>query len=346
MTTTITTRVLRGFDDPSFGAAEWERLLERGQTRVVFLTWHWQSAWWKTFRRGQLLLVAAEREGEIVALAPLFTDAGMVYFVGSGGSDYLDFIGDISEPEVLEALLREAGRRVAEFTGFVFYHVPDHSETGRRLASAALHLGLKIFDEGNQPAPALEFAPDKKNATDAANKKSLVRHEKFFARDGSLHVLHLIRGGEILPHLDEFFAQHRERWAATPHPSLFCDEAQLRFYRLLTSTAADTGWLRFTRLEWQGRAIALHFGFDYRGSFLWYKPSFAIDLARHSPGEVLLRQLLLRAVAEDAARFDFGIGEEPFKSRFTTHVRYVRNWGLYPPASLTGPASRNTTPAT
>lgn len=45
---------------------------------------------------GQLMLILAERNGQPVALAPLFADSGMVYFVGSGGSDYLDFVGDSS----------------------------------------------------------------------------------------------------------------------------------------------------------------------------------------------------------------------------------------------------------
>ena len=51
--------------------------------------------------------------------------------------------------------------------------------------------------------------------------------------------------------------------------------------------------------------------------------------ARHSPGEVLLRQLLIAAMAENAEVFDFGLGDEAFKSRFATHVCRVRNWGLY-----------------
>src|SRR5204863_2143955 len=116
----------------------------------------------------------------------------------------------------------------------------------------------------------------------------------------SFKVEHFQDGGEILPHLDEFFGQHLERWANTLSPSLFNDEVQLQFYRLITLGAANAGWLRFTRIEWKGRAIAFHFGFNYRGSFLWYKPTFAIDLARYSPGEVLLRQLLIEAIAEDA----------------------------------------------
>ena len=336
-TANITTRVLRGFDDPSFTPADWERVLATGESDVVFLTWHWLSAWWETFGRGELLLIAAEREGAVVALAPLFTEAGMIYFVGSGGSDYLNFIGDISDLEILDALLVEARRRVQHFIGFVFYHVPETSETGWRLRQAAERLGLKCFDEGSQLAPTLEMGADKNSAIEAANKKSLVRHERGFLRDGELKVEHLDAGEKILPQLDGFFEQHIGRWAATTSPSLFNDETQKRFYRQLARKAADTGWLRFTRLEWQGRAIAFHFGFCYHGNFLWYKPTFAIELAERSPGEVLLRQLLLKAMDEAAHTFDFGLGDEAFKSRFATQTNIVRNWGLYDPVAIEKP---------
>ena len=334
---TITARRVRGFDDPSLGAAQWERVLATGQTDVVFLTWHWQSAWWEAFGRGQLLLLAAEREGEVVALAPFFTEAGMVYFVGSGGSDYLDFIGDISEPEILDALLGEAQRLAPGFMGFVFYHVPDRSETGTRLEHAGARLGLRLFDEGDQAAPALEIGAQREIALASPYKKSLLRHERYFSRGGPLKVEHFTEGERILPRLDAFFAQHLERWAATPSPSLFHDGTQQGFYRRVTLVAAKTGWLRFTQIEWQGRAIAFHFGFNHRGTFLWYKPSFAIDLARHSPGEVLLRQLLLAAIAEGAHTFDFGLGDEAFKARFATRVDRVRNWGLYDPKGVANP---------
>ena len=84
------------------------------------------------------------------------------------------------------------------------------------------------------------------------------------------------------------------------------------------------------RVEWNGQPLAFHFGMNYRGSYLWYKPSFAIELARHSPGEVLLRQLLLTAIEENARVFDFGIGDEAFKYRFATEINRIRTWGLYP----------------
>jgi CelD/BcsL family acetyltransferase involved in cellulose biosynthesis len=330
----ITTRVLRGFDDPTFGPADWERLLATGRSDVVFLTWHWQKAWWESFGRGELLLVVAERDGAVVALAPCFAEAGMVYFVGSGGSDYLDFVGDIGSPEILDALLLEAKRRVGGFIGFVFYHVPERSHTAAHLQAAAVRLGWRCFEEGSQPAPAMDLGENGANAIAAANKQSLVRADRSFSRDGHLKVEHETRAEKILPHLDEFFAQHIGRWAATTSPSLFNDDVQQQFYRRLVRTAGETGWLRFTRLEWQGRAIAFHLGFCRRGNFLWYKPSFAFDLAERSPGTVLLRHLLLRGVEEKADTFDFGLGDEAFKSRFATRVDVVRNWGLYDPGAL------------
>lgn len=333
-TATITTRLLRGFDDPSFGPVEWNRLSATGQSDVVFMTWSWQSAWWDVFGRGRLLLIAVERDGEVAALAPLFSEAGMVYFVGAGGSDYLDFVGDISDEHVLDALLVEARGHVADFIGFVFHHVPDTSTTGRRLEQAAGRLGLRIFDEGSQPSPALEIGSDGMVAVEAAKKKSLVRHEKLFTRVAPLSVEHLSDGDAILPHLDEFFAQHLARWAGTSSPSLFNEERQRRFYREVARRAGQSGWLRFTRIGWQGRAIAFHFGFRHRGIFLWYKPSFAIELAKQSPGEVLLRHLLLASAAEGTHTFDFGLGDEAFKWRFATRVDVVRNWGLYEPGAV------------
>src|SRR5437870_4691572 len=129
--TAVRIRVLDGFNDATFGPEQWNQLALRSGS--VFLTWEWQRAWWESFGRGQLLLIAAERHGEPFALAPLFADSGMVFLVGSGGSDYLDFLGDISNPEALDAMMRAARNRVQEFDGFRFYHVLEGSPTGEAL---------------------------------------------------------------------------------------------------------------------------------------------------------------------------------------------------------------------
>lgn len=327
----VKTRVLRGFDDPSLGPEEWHGLLQQSPTDEVFLTWHWQRSWWESYGRGKLLLVVAEHNGRSVALAPLYADSGMIFFVGSNLADYLDFIGNTCDLEVLEAVLETARDSISDFVGFRFYKVPANSSTAAGLQRAARRLDLKCSEGKSWPAPSLELTAPLELRKAATEKHSLLRHERYFQREGSIEVQHLTDGNAILPHLGEFFEQHISRWANTPFPSEFVSPAPRHFYETLTRIAAHTGWLRFTRIEWKGRVIAFHFGFCYRGAYFWYKPTFAIDLARCSPGEVLLRRLLLAAIAEGATIFDFGLGDEPFKYRFATQVRHVHTWGLYAP---------------
>lgn len=330
--TKIQTRLLTGFDDPSFGAEQWTQLLARGDTDSICLTWEVQRTWWETLGHGRLLLIAAERDGEVVALAPLFTDGGMIYNLCP--EDYLDFVGDIGDPETLDALLNEARAQVAAFVGFQFYFIGDQSRTGRRLQDAAGRLGLKCFGESSLPAPVLDMAGMPEAALEATRKKSLVRHERYFQKTGTLEVQHFQDGESILPQLPEFFAQHIARRAVTEQPSIFLKPQQRAFYERLTQRIADTGWLRFTRVTWNGKPIAFHFGLCYQGRYLYAIPTFDVELSRHWPGEVLMRQLLLAALAEGTKTFDFGIGDEAYKSRYATGVTHLRTWGLYPPEQV------------
>jgi CelD/BcsL family acetyltransferase involved in cellulose biosynthesis len=288
---------------------------------VAFLTREWQQAWWETLGQGELLLVGAERHGALAALAPLYANDGVVSFIGGGSSDYLDVLGD---PNALDVLLEAAASATPGFRGLRLEALRDGSPTVAALPASAERLGLAPIQERAQPAPTLS----RSGFLDASRRKSLIRHERALARTGALTVEH-IRGAD-LRHLDlePFFEQHVTRWQPTPHPSLFLERAQRRFYERLAASGAP--WLRFTRVTWEDRPVAFHFGVSFAGTYLWYKPSFDIELARRSPGEVLLRHLLLAAWDEDAHTFDFGLGDEPFKYRFATETPWVRTWGLYP----------------
>ena len=325
-------RLLNGFEDPLLTPALWNELQMRGTGNVVFMTWHWQKTWWEVFGRGKLLLLLAVKNDQPVVIAPLFADGGMLFFVGSGGSDYLDFIGDTSNPEIIAGLLSLAMVHTPGVLGFRFYHLPPASKTKNILNTVSKKLGWECFDEGGMACPLLSIKDFPEKAKAAAEKKSLLRHEGWFKRNGGMQAVHLKSSKDILPHLDAFFNQHIARWSATPYPSLFLDPLQRQFYKMLCETASEAGWLRFTIVYWKQQPIAFHFGMHYNRSYLWYKPTFDITLTKHSPGEVLLRQLLLNAIEEDAAHFDFGLGDEAFKNRFASSTASVKNIGLYPPS--------------
>jgi CelD/BcsL family acetyltransferase involved in cellulose biosynthesis len=314
----VRVRLLRGFDD--LDQETWGDLVERSDTRAVFLTRTWLETWWRALGEGTLLLLAASSGDRIAAVAPLCARDGVVTFLGTDSSDYLDFLGGVTGPAL--AALLGAAREEAGAHSFRLAVLPEGSPTAPLLAAAAERLGMTLGREDAVPAPTLAAA----GLHDAARKQSLRRHEQWFRSHGDLAVVHARTAAEVVPQLDRFFEQHVERCTAAPYDSLFEDERHRSFYRRLAGL--DAPWLRFTRVDWNGAPIAFHFGMSFEGSFLWYKPSFDLALARRSPGEVLLRQLLLAAAAEGVRTFDFGIGDEAFKYRFATAVPRVRTWTL------------------
>jgi len=321
----IKTHVYNSFDEPALSAAQWNALLGVSNTDVIFLTWHWQRAWWETVGRGQLLLIAAERAGAIIAIAPLYAECGMVYFVGSGNSDYLDFIGDISDPAILTALLATARAGVPDFVGFRFYCLLAQSRTGERLQAAAAQLDLHCYDEESWPAPLVQLADQREAVLAAANGSRLRKRERYYHSRGALELRQFWDGEAILPQLAHFFAQYQAQWGE----SNYGDPV---FLTRWTQVAAHTGWLRFSRLDWAGRPIAFEYGWCYGDTYFGGPSCFAGDLAPRSPGQVLLRQLLLTASAAGLSKYDLGIGDEPYKLRYATQINRVHTWGLYPPA--------------
>ena len=197
---------------------------------------------------------------------------------------------------------------------------PTHRPQVNYLEQAAERLGLRCFQEALPRSTAARHCEHVSNVAVAARaRKAWCDMRTIFAATGRLEVQHARTAEGILPQLDEFFEQHIARRAATRSAqACFLIRRQRDYYRSIVANIGPTGWLRFTRLEWNGRAIAFHFGLNYRRRFLFGIPSFDIELQRHSPGEVLLRQLILAAMEEGATVFDFGPGEEAYKYRFAT----------------------------
>lgn len=327
----VRTRVLHGFDDPQFGPREWDALLESTNEDNVYLTWQWQRAWWETKQRGRLLLITAEREGVVVALAPFYAESGMINFVCTDfESDYLDFIGDVSGPCVLHALLATARSAVPDFEGFQFYFMPDASRNGERLQKTAEELGLSCYAEEEMRAPVLDVWGHRDLALNAANRKRVIEREQFFRKNGVLEVETLRDGESVLRHLPDFFEQHISRHSSPGNPSRFVHDKTRLLFERFTRAATNNGWLRFMRIAWDRSPIAFHYGLCCRGRFFWGPSSFAPNMARYSPGQVLIRQLLLAAIDEGVKIFDFGTGDQDFKLRSSSHVNVVRTWGLYP----------------
>ncbi len=117
------------------------------------------------------------------------------------------------------------------------------------------------------------------------------------------------------------FNQHIQRRSVTTAPSLFLNPANRAFYKNLLSKLCPVQKIVFSVVKAEGKAIAFHFGFCDGRTLLYYKPTFDLDLAAHSPGKVLLKEVLEHALAQDCQEFDFSVGQEAYKMDFANHMK-------------------------
>ena len=52
--------------------SQWNELLARSQADAFFLTWEWQTIWWRCLGQGDLYLLAWFDAGQLAAIAPLY----------------------------------------------------------------------------------------------------------------------------------------------------------------------------------------------------------------------------------------------------------------------------------
>jgi CelD/BcsL family acetyltransferase involved in cellulose biosynthesis len=323
------------------GAAEWNALVRANETNTVFQTHEWFDAWWQTLRgRSRLFFLNVTRDGRTIGFAPLMvrrTKLGLrqLEFVGTGNADYQDFVLPTEKPRAVAAICAFLRGHSGRWDRMWLANVPEQSATLALFRESAGVHGLALVTETVMRCPVLLLEKDTSAVRELVDRYSLRRPLNWFSARGKLRFRHVTERPEILSLLPQFFDQHVARWRALGKPSLFEAAEQRQFYVALAEALRETSWLAFFVVEFNDRPIAFHFGFDYGGAVIWYKPSFDPAFAARSPGLLLVRQLIEDALQTSKKELDFTIGDEAFKSRFANHERFNSYVSIYP-SRLTG----------
>ncbi len=308
---------------------EWNALVSKDQMGTIFQTFEWHYSWWKTFGNDfKLLLLLAEKGDELIGIAPLMVDEiqilgcrqKIVKFIGTGKSDYCDFIMDRSQPAALSGILQWLFDNRKRWDVIHLSEISNASSLLKALPDFYTKCGYLTSIHELHEAPTIILG-DPSFEQGLLKKKSLRRHCNFFSRTGHLELKNYKDTEKILLQLDLFFEQHVRRRASTHTPSKFLNGRNRDFCREIVRTLAPEDWLLFSVLRFNGKPIAFHFGFEYEKRFVWYTPSFDVAYLKHSPGQVLIKYLLEYAIESKLIEFDFTIGGEAFKYRFANHVR-------------------------
>jgi CelD/BcsL family acetyltransferase involved in cellulose biosynthesis len=332
----ISIQLIEHSADIPLTATTWNAMVSLNETNSVFQTYEWFDSWWRTFGAGhRLFFLLVQKNGEIVGFAALMLRHQLLggprlEFVGTGNADYQDFVLVPEHKEAaMVAICSFLDARAWCWRSAWFCNVPSSSSTLVHLRRIGAAHGLHVIDTAVMRCPSLQLQSEGREAERLLKKYSLKRPVNWFTSRGEVRFRQLTSQGEIEAMLPVFFDQHVRRYREAGRASLFETPRQRSFYWALAAALHSAGWLLFSVVEFNGQPIAFHFGFDYFGSIIWYKPSFEVKYAEHSPGLLLTRKLIEDGVARSRREIDFTIGDEPFKDRFANMSRFNVSLSMY-----------------
>jgi len=303
----------------------WNELLARTAIDPLFLSWEWQSTWWRHFGDGlgqDSHVLAFSRGTELVGLAPLyrqrvvrggFLPARSVQLIGLSWrhtgpliSEYLDLIAPASELEAvreacLRTLLAEPG-----WTEFVIGLTASGPRWRAALARAApgedyylRELDRSVTYQADLRAGFAAYLRDLHQSP----RRSLwnLRHRLAAYGPVSFETLGLadIEGG-----FDDLNRLHRLRWQKPAFAG-----ARLRFHLELARRLAGQGELVLSRLRVGTQTVSVLYDIRRRGRQYNIKMAFDPGLSRRiSLGLLHLGYAIEAAADQQVSTYDFLAG--------------------------------------
>ena len=325
---------------------EWRALLQGNEADCLFLTWEWQSRWWRhVSQRRRLCLLTVRRGGELVAIAPFairppepgrLVPFRTLEFMGMGdvGSDYLDLIirpdQECEALQVLAAYLEEHSlvldfRRVdagsRRITGLLDLLREDGWDTQQEVTDVCPYIPLKGHDWKSYIATV--------SRSHRANVNRRIRRlgEVF----KQVEFKQATTEEERRECFTQFLRLHQLRWSGKERSNAFTGEGTLAFHAEFSQLALERGWLRLFVLRLDGAPAAATYSFRYGDRFYYYQAGLDPTLAEHSVGLATLGLAVQSALKEGVSIYDMLHGNQTYKTLWTESNRPLSRIYCYPP---------------
>ncbi len=304
----------------------WNDLLRQSQTDTIFLSWEWQTTWWRHWGTDELYLLHWHdpESDRLLALAPLYierTPDGRRRLLLVGGIEVSDYLDIIVTPAAAAAVYADlaAWLRSADapaWDSFELVNVPAASPT---LAALAAHFGsgwqteLRIEDV----CPVLPLP-----VTWDAYLDSLDKHQRHEVRRKLRKIeqapavrWHLNRTpGDLACDVEDFIRLHQ--MSSSDKDDFMAQPVMQDFFRDVAQVMAAQGWLALATLTIEERPAASLFSFRWRDQWLLYNSGYdPVNFREWSAGVVLLARCIEYAIQSGVRLFDFLQGNEVYKYR-------------------------------
>jgi len=299
--------------------AEW-RAAEDRLVATPYQRFDAVRAWYETLGRAEgytpCLVVARSAGGAPTFLLPLAVKAkGPVRFARIAGGPHTNFTVPVFDAAVWQDataadaadLMTEAGR-AAGIDLFLLPHVPRRwNGHDNPLAKLPARPSANPAYRG---ALGRDVEATLRELRGTSGLRKLRAKERKLVERGTLAHVVARTADERAMILDAFQRQKSAWFAREGIDDIFAPAEARAFFQ----TMAERGVFELHALTLDGEAIAVFGGAVHQGRFTTSINSYAFgEIARLSPGELLLRHLIAHAAAGGAGTFDLGVGEAEYK---------------------------------
>ncbi|MBT3338295.1 MAG: GNAT family N-acetyltransferase [Anaerolineae bacterium] len=316
-------------------ALEWNSLLAESIANLPFLRHEYLLAWWDSlgggeWEQGELAIITAERDGELIGIAPLFStiyeDQPSLLFLGSIEiSDFLDFIvREADLADFISGLLDFLASHTAlTWSALDLQNLVEDSPSLPVLQTEAASRGWNFAQETLQPSPyvALPGSFDEYLAGVKKKQRHEIRRKMRRATADEREVTWYIVDDETK--LDKNIEAFCQLMTQDPEKQAFLTQTMKSQMNAAIHAAFDAGWLQLAFLEVDGEKAAGYLNFDYDNRIWVYNSGLDMKFRDLSPGWVLLGYLLQWANENSRSEFDFMRGDESYKYKFGGVDRFV-----------------------
>lgn len=269
----------------------------------------------------ELCVVSVSRHGEIVAVLPGCVRDGELMSAGSPRADSLELLcdGDLAAsvlPLMLQALADsdiawESACLDLVLDGSVLQQSLLDSAAVKRMSGRPL---LTIRGE----APYVELHGDREELVrKLAWKKTPRRRRNQLKKQGDLQFTRLTSIDDMQRSIPRITELHRLRREDAGDSSYLADDQGQQFLSSLINQLGPAGLIQIHVLTLDDVIIAGCIGFEAHSRYYYYTPVFDMQWSSLGVGSVLLSFLLEDAIHRGIDVFDFGQGDEGYKSRFS-----------------------------
>jgi len=293
----------------------------------IFYTYQWAKSVQRAYAEELVPWTLLRYEGEqLTGAASLAIEAktGRATFLANTTADYCDVLSEPADRanwlHVVFQTLRES-----DVTEIVLPNLPAESATVRALRAASSKFGYRLFLRDAYLCAQVQLGSDneRQDLKKAVQKQKIFRRGlNFLRRQGQVTFVHRRSWSDIEPRLKQFYVAHIARFLAGGRISSLATHRRRLFLEELTRSLSEHGWLVFSQMMLDAVPMATNLGFQFRGSWFWYQPTFDMTHEQISPGYCLLSHIITEACDQpELDVIDLGLGAEGYKERVANSTR-------------------------